>query len=57
MEYAIINGSGSNYNKCIVQLVKVTNEKIEEGYKPFGSLSVVERAGEFYFSQPIVKEE
>lgn len=55
--YAIITASSEYYQPTVTQILKMVSEKINEGYKPFGSLSVVERSGEFYFSQPIVKEE
>ena len=31
-------------------------KKMEEGYKPLGGISVVERNGIFYFAQSIIKE-
>jgi hypothetical protein len=37
-----------------VKLEKKVSEKIAEGYKPFGNLSVVDERGAIYLCQPMV---
>lgn len=57
LDYAIITVSSEYYQPTVTQILKMVSEKIKDGYKPFGGLSVVERSGIFYFSQAMVKEE
>lgn len=56
MDYAIITVSSEYYQPTVTQILKMVSEKIKDGYKPFGGLSVVERSGIFYFAQAMIKE-
>lgn len=56
MDYAILAISTDKFRDPIHEIVDVVNQKMEEGYKPLGGISVVERNGIFYFAQSIIKE-
>ena len=57
MDYGIITVSSEYYRPTVTQILKMVEEKCQEGYKPVGGLSVVERWGIFYFAQAMIKEE
>lgn len=57
MEYEIFTASSGFHANAIKQIVDIINDKIKQGYKPLGNLSVVERSGVFYFAQVMIKEE
>ena len=56
MEYSVIVVSSEKFRDPIQQVVETVNQKMKEGYKPLGGISVVERSGLFYFAQSIIKE-
>lgn len=57
MDYiVVITGSQLPYSLAY-DLQRRVNARIADGYKPVGGMSVIERDGDLYFAQAMIKEE